>query len=212
MKKRIENYWYYYKVHTLIGLAVFASLFYLLVFGTVPVNYDYQIILFMKDNAPAEYRNALIDTLTEYGEDINGDGEIKIGIINISYNESTQSIEHVRSQLELQKIMLANREYFIIITDEVGYERLDSRGVFKKDELFDSNENRAVEIKNLKFHEKFSEKLLRYKNEYFEAEKFIKEFMIKYVSLLEPDPKNQRQMRDFEKDFELVQKIIKDKK
>ena len=79
-RKKLENIWFYYKKHILIGLAVVLVLAYL---GIQKVNTekpDYHIGLVRSEALSLEELNSLNAAFTAAGQDLNGDGQILVQI------------------------------------------------------------------------------------------------------------------------------------
>lgn len=80
MKKRLENFWYYHKIHTLILLAVLAAGIYLFLTHRSSVKSDYDIAI-VSPNAFTEEQTAAIKSIIEQlGTDQNGDNTVTVNI------------------------------------------------------------------------------------------------------------------------------------
>ena len=77
-RKRIENIWFYYKKHILIGLAVVLVLAYLGIQKLGTEKPDYHIGIVRAESLSAEELNALNAVFTAAGQDLNGDGQVLV--------------------------------------------------------------------------------------------------------------------------------------
>ena len=77
-RKRIENIWFYYKKHILIGLAVVLVLVYLGIQKLGTEKPDYHIGLVRAEALSAEEMNDLNAAFTAAGQDLNGDGQVLV--------------------------------------------------------------------------------------------------------------------------------------
>ena len=79
MKNRLQNFWYYYKVHTVIVLALLAALIYYLTLPkTAPA--DYGIAIVSPRGCSAEQLVQIQTILEQAGKDQNGDGAVTVNI------------------------------------------------------------------------------------------------------------------------------------
>ena len=78
--KKLENIWFYYKTHILIGLAVLLVAAYLGVQKLSAPEPDYHIGLVRAVPCTDEALAALEDRITAAGEDRNGDGQVLVQI------------------------------------------------------------------------------------------------------------------------------------
>ena len=79
-RKKLQNIWFYYKKHILIGLAVVLVLAYLGIQKLTTEKPDYHIGIVRSDALSAEELNALTATFTAAGQDLNGDGQVLVQI------------------------------------------------------------------------------------------------------------------------------------
>lgn len=79
-KKKIDNFWYYYKYHVLAG--AFAIFLVIIFIRDIVNRIDYDYCVAMVGNYPVEDddRTSLQEWFEEHGKDLNGDGEIHVQI------------------------------------------------------------------------------------------------------------------------------------
>ena len=77
-RKKLQNIWFYYQKHILIGLAVVLVLVYL---GIQKINTekpDYHIGVVRSDALSTEELNTLNEAFVAAGQDLNGDGQVLV--------------------------------------------------------------------------------------------------------------------------------------
>lgn len=77
-RKKLQNIWFYYKKHILIGLAVVLVLAYLGIQKLGTEKPDYHIGLVRAEALSAEEMNDLNAAFTAAGQDLNGDGQVLV--------------------------------------------------------------------------------------------------------------------------------------
>lgn len=81
-RKKIDNFWYYYKIHVLVAACI---LFMAVVFikdMLSKVDYDYYVAFVTEDMMADEEISKIQGVLEKEGEDLNGDGEVHIEVEN----------------------------------------------------------------------------------------------------------------------------------
>ncbi|MBQ6503553.1 MAG: hypothetical protein IJI57_06540 [Flexilinea sp.] len=79
-KKRINNFWYYYKVPTIIFLLVFAAGIYLFLTHRQSVVSDYDVAIVSPRGCSDEQLEKLRSALEQAGQDQNGDGQVVVTV------------------------------------------------------------------------------------------------------------------------------------
>lgn len=80
MRKKLQNFWFYYKKHLLIGLAALLVLLYLGIQKCSTAKPDYHIGLVRAAACTEAELKALEDAFTAAGTDVNGDGQVLVQI------------------------------------------------------------------------------------------------------------------------------------
>lgn len=81
-RKKIDNFWYYYKIHVLVVV------FILFVAGVfvkdivTKVDYDYSVVFVTEEMMTDEEISSIQSVLEKEAEDLNGDGEIHVEVQN----------------------------------------------------------------------------------------------------------------------------------
>ena len=83
-KANVQHIWYHYKGAILVGLAFFIIIAYGIYDFATQTKYDLVVLLVTSDiYIPDEEREYLVEKFTPYVEDVSGNGEIEICIVNI---------------------------------------------------------------------------------------------------------------------------------
>ena len=68
----------------------------------------------------------IADYIEKYAEDMNGDGEVNVQILNCSFTDSASNTQYRYTMMtKLQSTIAADRNAMLYITDEDAYEYLD---------------------------------------------------------------------------------------
>jgi len=145
IKKRLDNFWYYYKKHTFIALAI-AILFFITVSQCIKNEpYDYSVVLYMEKSIPEEIADIMSVELSHYGVDLNGDGKVTVEVINCSYGENKNVM---LGQIGKLQARLAMDNSVLFITDESRFTSLDEQNLFDTVDLFADKDGKAMNLKN----------------------------------------------------------------
>ena len=118
-KEKRENFWFHYKWYV-IGIAFAIAAFVLLVAQCMSIpNYDFNVIYFSYTPAIDRQTDLIADYFEKYGEDINGDGEVQVQILNCSFSNEPGDIAYRNSQLQkLQAFITGEYKAMLYITDK----------------------------------------------------------------------------------------------
>lgn len=119
-KKKLENFWYHYKVPFIIGVAAFALFGYMIYDLIVKVNPDITIISVV-DNGLYSRMDDLEDYLELYCEDLNGDGKVVVEIINCPMNETDTSTTAQNYATKLYSTLQSGRTVMVLADDVSMY-------------------------------------------------------------------------------------------
>lgn len=134
-KKKVENFWYYYKWRVLVPAFVVIFFGIAIIHQIVThVNYDYKVMLVTNDFVPDTYGASGVNELENlksalemYGRDLNGDGKVNIEVLFVSSRQnSVDSFLGARTKL-MTAVQLG--EVMLFISDEVMFEELVGAGV-----------------------------------------------------------------------------------
>lgn len=104
-RQRLENWWYYHWRHVLIALAAVAAAAYLGSNLASAVPEDYSVAWVGTHDLDDETRSALENTLSAYGEDVNGDGQVVVRIHQITLDLRAIGERGVSGQQEQGELM-----------------------------------------------------------------------------------------------------------
>ena len=120
MIKWLENIWYHYKGYILAFLFAIVVLVISIAQCASKPQYDYKIVVAVKNSVIFdEQLDLIVDELSKYGEDINLDGEVKIGYINCTFDEKRNDPNYVITMRQkLQITAMGDASALLYITDE----------------------------------------------------------------------------------------------
>ncbi len=143
-KERLENFWYYYKWHTVI--IAFVTLVLVLGFAQCATkeNPDYTVITAFDKYLPLEVTAAIEGELEKYAEDVNGDGKVIVHIYDVSTatDRDAQMAQSTKLMSELQR-----GEAMLLIVDDVYFDKLNGLDVFEQNgDYFPDKDNKALNL------------------------------------------------------------------
>ena len=120
-RKRIENIWFYYKKHILIGLAVVLVLAYLGIQKISTEKPDYHIGLVRSEALSDEDLNALNAAFTAAGQDLNGDGQVLVQIhtyyANLADEDENAGVNNAEAVQGLDADLIGNMSGIFLLED-----------------------------------------------------------------------------------------------
>lgn len=151
-RKRLQNYWYYYKVHTIIGLLVAALLAILVSQCAHRENPDYTIVLYMRKELSEDMTDAMAAELEKFGADRNGDGQVVVEIANCSY-DGDGSKDVIMGSIAKMQAQLALPDAPLMITDKYTFADLDEQGVFATRDDLPDRDGKALSLQGTPLYE-----------------------------------------------------------
>ena len=127
-RKWIENFWYYYKYHTVVAIVVVLTLSVSITQCATRTKYDYQFVLATAsaEMAPTQIE-AIKNELLKYCEDVNGDGEVNVNLIDCTFNEVKSVKQTIDSKRQrIQSIVMSEQDILVYFMDKACFEWLDS--------------------------------------------------------------------------------------
>lgn len=142
--QKLQNFWYYNKWFLLIGVFLIIMLTITISQCASRENFDYQIVLFSYDTYMPAETEVIKRELSEYGEDLNGDGEVKVQIIDCSYGKDETADSKGAKRQKLTALLASNDDALVFIVEEDSFKFLEEAypGFFV-DLGLDSKEGRA---------------------------------------------------------------------
>ena len=125
-KEKWDNFWFQYKWHVIAITAVTVILAILITQCATRTKYDLEVVYFTYTAALDEQTNKIADYLEQYAEDLNGDGEINVQVVNVSFsNKSGDSQYRYTMMTKLQALLAGDENAILYITDSESYKYLD---------------------------------------------------------------------------------------
>lgn len=154
-KEKAKHIWYYYK-WAIISIVLAAVILAVSIRQcATATKYDFGIVAFMYSSISSESLEKLADYMAEECEDINGDGEVNIEIVNCSYDAQNASDAQYQTTTltKIQAILSADHDKLIYITDSEGYnfimgEENKNDGLFTDEPYIITEEQRQKMIEN----------------------------------------------------------------
>lgn len=138
-KEKLQNYWFHFKWHTIGIIFTCIALVILIAQCSGRTNWDMQVIYFTYTPAIDSQTSMIADYLESIAEDINGDGEVNINVVNCSVPDGNHYSQYNRTVLmKLQAMITAEPTAMLYITDSesVKYFETDSlSGIFDTEQM-----------------------------------------------------------------------------
>lgn len=125
-KEKWDNFWFQYKWHVVAIVAMAVVLAVLITQCATRTVYDFKIVYFTYNSALEAQTEKVADYMQNYAEDTNGDGEINIQVVNVSFSESSNNTQYRYTMLsKLQALIATDSEAILFITDSESYKYLN---------------------------------------------------------------------------------------
>ncbi len=126
-KDKFKNFWHYSKWFVISGIALAILIAVMVVQCVQRPVYDLKVVYFTYDAVLDEQVYPIADYLEEYCEDVNGDGETNIQIINCSISQNGGAVTMRNTVYQkLQSIIVAERSAMLFITDKESIKYFDN--------------------------------------------------------------------------------------
>ncbi len=125
-KEKIANFWFQYKwyVTALTALAVVVAV--LVAQCASRVSYDLQIVYFTYQAAIDEQTGEVAAYFEDLAEDINGDGEVHVQVVNCSFEKESGNSQYGYTMMtKLQAMLAGDESAMLFITDAGSYAYLN---------------------------------------------------------------------------------------
>ena len=124
-KEKWDNFWFQYKWYVVAITAVTVVLAVLITQCATRTKYDMEVVYFTYTAALDDQTNAVAKYIAEYAEDVNGDGEINIQVVNCSFNGKSGDTQYRYTMMtKLQAMIAGDQNAMLFITDEDSYKYL----------------------------------------------------------------------------------------
>lgn len=125
-KEKCDNFWFHYKWYVVAIVATVAVLAVLIAQCTTKIEYDLQVVYFTHTTALDAQTEEIADYLKKYSEDTNGDGEINVQVVNVSFSNTTGDSQYKYTMLsKLQAMLTGDENAMLYITDGETYEYIN---------------------------------------------------------------------------------------
>ena len=124
-KEKWDNFWFQDKWYVVAITAVTVVLAVLITQCATRTKYDMEVVYFTYTAALDEQTNAVAKYIAGYAEDVNGDGEINIQVVNCSFNGKSGDTQYRYTMMtKLQAMIAGDQNAMLFITDEDSYKYL----------------------------------------------------------------------------------------
>ena len=145
--EKVKNYWFHFKWHTLGTIFCFIALVVLIRQCASRTDWDMQVVYFTYTPVLDQQTELVADYLEGISNDINGDGEVNILVINCSMPTDSTSVQYSKTVLsKLQALIAAEPEAMLYITDSESVSYFDAEAL---NQFFGTNQVKL----NKKFYE-----------------------------------------------------------
>ena len=124
-KDKWNNFWFYHKVHVLVGLIGVCFVAFLIYDMVSKVDPDYNVGIISSYSIPTEVSEQLADEIEKYGYDRNGDGEVivRINTFEIAQGEAASVTDPNMQMAGFVKLSgdLQTGESYIFLTDDASF-------------------------------------------------------------------------------------------
>ena len=152
-RQHLENFWYHYKLHTILTLFLVAVLAIGVTQCVMRENPDYKIIVCMDKYVPDDVLEAMRKHITAYAEDVNGDGKVVVHMVDASLPDNQQNPQVRGSQAAKLQAELQMGETMLFLTDQVKFDMLGDLQVFEETDYLPDCGGRALNLKGTPFAE-----------------------------------------------------------
>lgn len=125
-KDKGKNWWYYHKIHLLVGVLAVALVGSFLYSMFTKVSPDYTIALLTSYTMPETGLNQLEDYIAAYADDRNGDGQVSINVTNYVYDTSADA-DYAQREAAIVRFMAdaSSNEVMIYLHDGGAFSALE---------------------------------------------------------------------------------------
>lgn len=128
LKAKLENFWYHYKYHSIAVMVAFVTLMVSVIQCSNKTDYDYTIVVATRSMTLSTLQiNAITTELTKYGEDLNGNGEVDLLLVDCTVDGNTSDYQTlIAKQQKLQMLLISEPEAMLFLMDSKGLEWVEN--------------------------------------------------------------------------------------
>lgn len=138
LPEKLKNIWFHDKWFIIGGLLLALAITVMVAQCASREKYDLEVVVFSYDIVADANNDAIAEYLEQYCEDIDGNGEVNIQIVNCSYNKDSNDRQYQMTMSQkLTAVIAADANALLFITDADSYEYLN--GLSEDNVLFDGD-------------------------------------------------------------------------
>lgn len=129
-KKKLSNYWYYYKIHTIVAVIVVICVAFMIKQCSDRVRPDMEVIIISSNVTLSDDKVADIENvLSKYTDDLNKDGRkvVSCNYMNMNQNQDAQVLYAMQTKLIAE---IAGSDTALFITDDTYLYSLKEQQLF----------------------------------------------------------------------------------
>lgn len=120
-KDKVKHFWYYYKIHTIVAVFVLILIGVTVYQAVTQEKYDLEIDYYGQQYISEEQQKEIEDTLAQYIDDVDGDGQKKVHlIVNSALNDEEYAM-YANTKFTAE---LSAAAYSAYILDESKYKMI----------------------------------------------------------------------------------------
>lgn len=144
VKQWIENYWYHYKWHTIIGVVLVITLTVGITQCATKPKYDGSCVLYCDRLVHDNTVKALEAQFEQRMTDNDGNGTVAFQVYNLSYDsDSTNVAQSTFGNSQKLLATAGSSDYVFYVVDEYGFDRLSKQGLFESYDFLPDKEHTA---------------------------------------------------------------------
>ncbi len=117
-KDKLQNFWYHYKVHTIMIICVALVLAIAVTQCATRERFDFSVLYFTYTPTMDVQLDGVEKYFEKYATDINGDGEVNVQVINCSVGDSDRDASRNTMFTKVQSIVAADNTTLLYLVDE----------------------------------------------------------------------------------------------
>lgn len=126
-KEKLQNYWYHFKWHTIGAVLLTAILTVMVVQCASRENYDFITIVYTHTPIEDSRIEKIEEYIEQYAEDIDGDGEIKVEVVDCSFiDTNSNSQTNQAATAKIQAMIAAEPKAVLYIVDKKAINDLNA--------------------------------------------------------------------------------------
>lgn len=120
-----ENFWYYYKWHTIIAVFLAVTLIIATAQCAEREKFDSEFVLFSYNTFTAAEMDAIEAGIEKHYPDLNGDGEVNVQLIDCSYSDKELSDQQSAKKQKLTAVLASHNDALVFIVDDESFKFLE---------------------------------------------------------------------------------------